>query len=149
MQKKKRFKLKVAVHGILQKSTGEVFMIRRFNTGWADGEFSVPAGHLDGSEQVTSGMIREIKEETGVIVKPEDMEMIHVMHRADSDERIDFFFLVKNWQGEPYLAEPDKADQALWVFPQKLPKNTVSYIDYFFEKFLAGEKYSEFGWNKI
>jgi ADP-ribose pyrophosphatase YjhB (NUDIX family) len=149
VQTQQRFKLKVAVHGILQKPSGEVFMIRRFNTDYGDGKFSVPAGHLDGEETVTQGAIREIKEEAGVEVIPADMEMVHVMHRADSDERIDFFFLVKNWQGEPRLAEPDKADQVLWVFPQQLPENTVGYISYFFEQFIKGEKFSEFGWSEI
>jgi 8-oxo-dGTP pyrophosphatase MutT (NUDIX family) len=102
MQQQKRFKLKCAVHGILQKPSGEVFMIRRFNTGYGDGKFSVPAGHLDGDEMVT--------------------------------------------EGEPHLAEPDKSDQVLWVFPQKLPENTVGYIRYFFNQLTAGNKYSEYGW---
>ncbi len=142
----KRFKLKCSVHGLLQRPDGKIFMIRRFNTGYGDGKWSLPAGHLDGQETVTTGTIREIQEEAGVKVKEKDLQMVHVMHRADSDERIDFFFLTTKWEGEPHLAEPDKSDQVLWVLPQNLPENTVSYIRYFFEEFSAGNKYSEFGW---
>lgn len=149
MKKQKRFKLKCAVHGILRKPSGEVFMIRRFNTGYGDGKFSLPAGHLDGKETVTQGAIREIKEESGVIVKAEDMEMVHVMHRLSDDERINFFFLVTNWRGKPYLAEPDKSDEFLWVLPQNLPENTVGYIRYFFSEFSAGRRYSEPGWKQL
>ena len=141
-----RFHLKSAVHGVLQKPTGEVSLIRRFNTGYEDGNYSLPAGHIDGGEKATGAMVREILEETGVTVELNDLEMIHVMHRADSDERIDFFFLVKNWRGEPRLAEPDKSDQIMWVSPQQLPKNTINYISFFFKQFAAGKMYSEFGW---
>jgi ADP-ribose pyrophosphatase YjhB (NUDIX family) len=118
-------------------------MLRRFNTGWQDGTFTIPSGHLEANETVTQGAIREIKEEAGVIVRPEDLEMVHVMHRREGDERIDFFFLVKNWEGEPRLTEPDKSDEVLWAFPQQLPENTVDYLRYFFEQWAIGLIYSE------
>ena len=122
--------------------------MRRFNTGWRDGQYSLPAGHLDGEETVTQGVIREIKEESGVTVEPKDVDMVHAMHRvSELNESIDFFFVIKNWQGEPRLAEPDKSDQVLWVLPQHLPENTVGYISYFFKEFAAGRKFSEYGWS--
>ena len=147
MQKQQRFHLICAVHGVLQKPTGEVFILRRFNTGWRDGEYSLPAGHLDGEETVTKGVIREVREESGVTVDPENIAMVHVMHRvSELNESIDFFFVIKKWQGEPHLAEPDKSDQVMWVSPQNLPANTVDYISFFFGEYAAGRIYSEFGW---
>lgn len=44
-----RFTTVVAVHLILIKEN-QVLLARRFNTGYEDGNFSVPAGHVDEHE---------------------------------------------------------------------------------------------------
>lgn len=149
LSKSPRFELKCSVHGVLQRPSGEIYFLRRFNTGYGDGLFTVPSGHVEADEAVTRAAAREIQEESGVKVQPEDLKMIHVMHRFEGDERIDFFFLVTQWNGEPHVAEPDKSDADLWVFPQQLPENTVGYIRFFFEQWAAGHIYSEKGFENL
>ena len=78
-----------------------VLLLRRFNTGYADGQYSVPAGHLDGGETVIAAARREGLEETGVRIEAEDVHFSSVVHRKDGDERVDFFVHVRGWQGEP------------------------------------------------
>lgn len=50
-----RFKLVTSVHLILIKE-GEVLLLRRYHTGYEDGNYSVVAGHIDGNESVIRAM---------------------------------------------------------------------------------------------
>ena len=85
-----RHRYPVAVHLFFFQDE-RVLLLRRFNTGWQDGKYSVPAGHVEAGESVTAAAIREAGEELGVCLKPEMLEVIHVMHRKSNDERVDFF----------------------------------------------------------
>jgi 8-oxo-dGTP pyrophosphatase MutT (NUDIX family) len=60
-------------------------------------------------------MIREAKEEAGLIIEKKDLEIVHVMQRKkDDEERIDFFIQGNKWKGIPKLMEPDKCDDLSW-----------------------------------
>lgn len=47
----KRFTLRVAAYLILIKKN-KVLLLRRFNTGWEDGNYTLISGHLEGQEAV-------------------------------------------------------------------------------------------------
>ncbi len=100
----------VTVH-LLFFRENQILLLRRFNTGYSDGQYSVPAGHLDGGETVIAAARREAAEETGVHIEPGDLVFSSVMHRRDGDERVDFFVEVHRWQGEPVNTEPEKCDE--------------------------------------
>lgn len=141
---KNRFHFLVAVHAFFIKD-GQVLLLQRVNTGYMDGHWSVPAGHVDGGESIWRAMQREIKEETTVEIK-EKHQPIHVMHRADDDdERIDYFFLIDNWQGQIQIGEPNKCSRLEWFKLQELPAETIPYIKFALDKVQAGVLFSEFG----
>jgi 8-oxo-dGTP pyrophosphatase MutT (NUDIX family) len=96
-----RFKLIAAVYVLFVKD-GKILMLRRANTGYEDGNYSLVAGHADGNEALTAATAREAKEEAGVVIAPEDLRLKLTMHRRADDERLDFFFEPAAWTGEPH-----------------------------------------------
>jgi 8-oxo-dGTP diphosphatase len=124
----------------------QVLLLRRFNTGYADGQYSIPAGHLDGGETVLAAARREGLEETGVRIEAEDIAFSSVVHRKDGDERVDFFVHVRHWQGEPVNTEPDKCDELRWVSVNQLPDNVIPYVKKAIQNHLTGISFNEFGW---
>lgn len=78
---KRRYPFVTAVHWFAFSPSGEVLLLRRFGTGYKDGSYSVPAGHVDGEETARAAMLREIREEVGVELTEADLQFAHVMHR--------------------------------------------------------------------
>lgn len=138
-----------AVHLLLADDAGRLLMLRRFNTGYEDGNWSVPAGHLDGGEPVTAAMAREAREEIGVDLDPAGLTVVHVMHRAPAGsggERVDFFLRARRWTGVPVSREPGKCDRLDWWPAGDLPENTVPYVRAAIEAAVCRVPFSEFGW---
>lgn len=140
-----RNKFPVAVHLFFLRGA-EILLLRRYNTGYEDGNYSVVAGHVDAEETVTQAAIREAGEEAGVIVEAGDVQIVHVMNRKSEDERIDFFMAVRRWSGEITNMEPHKCDQLAWYPITNLPPNTIPYVRHGIECFQGEIAYSEFGW---
>lgn len=123
----------------------EILLLRRYNTGYRDGEYSLPAGHIEEKEFASTAAIREILEEVGVTINSDNLVPAHIMHRhRDDHERIDFFFATEKWSGDLVNAEPNKCDQLDWFPIKKLPENTIPYIRTAIEKWNGGKFYSEF-----
>lgn len=135
-----------AVHLFLLRDQ-QILLLRRCHTGYEDGNFSVPAGHLDGSEQVIDAAIREAQEEIGVEITPQDITVVGVMHRLSHDERIDFFVAANRWAGEPRNCEPDKCDEIRWADVDDLPDHVIPYIRRAIDNFVAGRWFDSFGWS--
>ena len=140
------FKFISAVYLFLVKD-GKILLLRRFNTGYEDGNYSVPAGHIDGEEKATSAMIREAKEEAGIEISENQLRMVHVMHRKSDEERIDFFFEATKWKGEPKIMETSKCDDLSWFPISQLPQNVIPYVKAGIENYGKKISFSEFGWS--
>jgi 8-oxo-dGTP diphosphatase len=139
-----RLRLPATVHLFFFRE-GSVLLSRRSNTGYRDGEYSVPAGHLDGNETVRAAARREAAEEVGVQIDLDDILFSSVMHRNEGDERVDFFVEVRRWQGEPFNNEPHKCDELRWAHLDALPANTIPYVRRSLENYRKGLRFDEFG----
>mgnify|MGYP001569111619 CR=1 FL=1 len=125
---------------------GKILLSKRKNTGYMDGWYSVPAGHIENNESLIAGTVREISEETGVHLTEKQIRFACVMHRKEDDIRMDFFFVVDDWEGEPVNAEPEKCDELRWFPIGLLPENTIPYIRIAIENLQKKIFYSEVGW---
>lgn len=144
MMADQRLRMPVAVHLFLTRGD-EVLLLRRYNTGYEDGRFSVPAGHLDGSETVIEAMIREAREETGVRIDPASLQIMQVMHRFAEEERIDYFLSADTWSGEISIREPEKCDLLAWFPVDALPPNTIPYVAHAIRCWREGAPFTLFG----
>lgn len=127
---------------------GQILLLRRANTGFMDGMYGLPAGHLDGNETAREGGAREFREEIGLIIDSKDLEVVHVMHRkAEMDERIDFFMTTRKYAGEVKNMEPQKCDDLSWFPLSQLPENIIPYIKEAISNFQKGKFYSEWNYN--
>lgn len=92
---KDRFKVVPSVY-LLMIRGGKILLMRRFKTGYFDGYYGLPAGHLEKEEMPAGGTIREAYEEAGVRLKKEDLRFVHLLYRMSNipvpHERADFFF---------------------------------------------------------
>jgi 8-oxo-dGTP pyrophosphatase MutT (NUDIX family) len=143
-----KFKLTPEAHIFLTNNDNEILLLRRFNTGYEDGNYSVIAGHIDGNKEVKAAAIREAKEEAGIEILPSDIEVVGVMHRKDEDERVSFFLAASRWSGDIVNAEPDKCDDISWHSVHNLPANMVPYVRQALENYRKGRFFESFGWEK-
>lgn len=145
MSKKQFLLLKPAVYLILIKRN-KIHLLRRFNTGWQDGKYSLISGHVHKYESLVKAMAREAKEEAGIYLRPENLRIAHTMYRKSNYEHeyIDFFLATDDWKGEPKITEPDKCDDMGWFPLNDLPQNLLPHVRKAIENYLSRVPFSEF-----
>ena len=133
---------------LLFRREGKLAFVLRANTGWMDGYYGLPAGRVEQGESLAAAAVREAKEEAGVDLSPDDLELVLTAHRNDPDSLwVDAMFEVKDWQGEIHNAEPEVHSELAWLDPDFLPENILPYTKHYLEQLAAGHNYAELGWN--
>ncbi len=144
---KKYFGIPCAAYLLLIRDE-KILLLRRCNTGYRDGMYGLVSGHLEENETPHDCMIREAEEEAGILLRPEDLTVVHIMHRRDKErggQRVDYFLTATAWEGEPQNKEPHKCDDLSWFPVNNLPENTLDYIQHVIASYPNGIFYSDFG----
>ncbi|MFA6432299.1 MAG: NUDIX domain-containing protein [Candidatus Paceibacterota bacterium] len=144
---KNRITSAVAVYVVLMNDHDEVLLALRANTGYQDGVWQTPAGHVEMGELPIEATIRETLEEVGIRLTALDLKLVHVSARPKHDEtgnRIDLFFHATHWAGEVANMEPHKCAELRWSKLSELPDNMTPHVRTGIMKGLNGELYSEF-----
>lgn len=125
-------KCQVNVHLILIQGD-KILMMRRANTGFKDGMYSLSAGKLDRGETVYEALVREAKEEVGIDVSfigNDWLKATNVLHRYSKEGTVamDFFLRTHQFSGIPKNMEPGKCDEVVWMTLDSMPENTIPYV---------------------
>lgn len=141
---KERHKIIPASYLIL-KENEKILLTRRFNTGYFDGWYGVPAGHVEKGELPQDCIVREAQEEVGIALLKDNVTLVHTMYRVQDKEenRVDFFFLAEKWSGEIKNMEPHKCDDIGWYSLSNLPKNLTPHTRVALLALGKGEIYTE------
>src|SRR5215471_459244 len=80
-----------------------ILVQRRFNTGYLDGQWALPSGHVVDGEDALAAASRELLEETSLIVRLDDWRFVCAMHRRTNRTIIDLFFTTDKFFGKPRM----------------------------------------------
>ncbi|MFF3071407.1 NUDIX domain-containing protein [Kitasatospora sp. NPDC057904] len=113
----------VIVHDQVQ---GLVATIHYATNSWsATPAWTIPGGKVEVGERLDEAAARELREETGLLVEPEDLRLVHTIQvRQGWDGKGAFLlsaFLATAWRGELANTEPTKHLSVAWSPVDALP----------------------------
>lgn len=134
----------IIVHTLLWQR-GALLLLRRSATGYLDGYFALPGGHLQQGEGIIDCAIRECREEAGVDLARAGVRPLAVLpYRIKDGQGVNFIMSCDDFAGQARLAEPDRFDQLCWADPAALPERTVPYVADILEMRATGHWFLEF-----
>jgi ADP-ribose pyrophosphatase YjhB (NUDIX family) len=129
----------------------EVPLGLREGTGFADGMWNLPSGKAEQDETAVAAVIREAREEVGVIRGPEQLDFAAAVQCRNSaaDVRMGLFFHAEasaDPAARPFNAEPHKCARVAWYPLRMLPEPVMPYSALGISLFLSGAHYATLGW---
>ena len=121
--------IKIFVQGLIFNENNEVLLLRRQNTGYMDGCWGTPGGHLDPNESITSAFDREMKEEIN-LSNIKDYKLVAVITRYNTEDTyVDFVFKINDANFDMIENnEPKKCSQLHFWDLKDVTINTVPHI---------------------
>ena len=110
-----------SAHVIIKNKMGQVLLLKRAETDqWMPGKWSLPGGGKREEENLLQGAIREVKEETGLEIMPDDLQFLEDISKKQNHA----FFLARKALGTVKL--DSESSEYMWSDPNKLvPRDCV------------------------
>lgn len=122
-------------------------LLIRLSAGVFDGSWNLPGGHVMPGENAVAAAVRELQEEVGLRVRPEDLIFRSVTHHRPPtrSEKVTFTFSAETFTGEPFAAEPHRADVVRWTAWDDLPAKLTPQAAASLSLFRSGQHFATFG----
>jgi 8-oxo-dGTP diphosphatase len=135
---------------ILCRENGDLFLVKRKNSAWAESQWNFPGGLVEEDESIMQAAIRETQEEIGVTVKANDFSLTHVLdvHKGGTNDKsiYGFYFMTSVWSGNACNNEPEKIADAQWFDVNALPDNITEHALLAIEALQQSKTYMQSGW---
>lgn len=127
--KKDRFQIIPSVYLLLLNTeTNQILLSKRCGTGFMDGYWSLPAGHVEKNETIFEAIIRESKEEINLDINQNQLSLFHLRHHTD-EARFNFYFVYKDLDfARINNNEPNKCSQLRWFDIYNLPSKIITSV---------------------
>lgn len=138
----------IGVHLYLEQQGKILLGLRHPDSAYAGGTWHFLAGHCE-EESAVQCLVREAREEAGLIIDPGDVELVHAVHMVDEpggQPRLGLVFRARLWEGSPQVLEPDRCVRWDWWSPDALPEPIVPYTRAAVDGIRKGHLYTEMGW---
>jgi 8-oxo-dGTP diphosphatase len=141
-------KKKVGVgFGVMMLRNGKVLLGRRHvdptkadSELHGEGTWTMPGGKLEYGESFEEGAIREVKEETGMILKSSEVICVN----NDKNEHAHFVTIgifSEDFEGEPVVMEPDEITEWKWFDLSNVPSPLFFPSERVLENYKQGKFY--------
>lgn len=123
---------------------GRILLLRQKKT--QGGNYTLVGGTIESTEFAKAALIRESQEEAGLVLKMEDLQLAHVLHKRPRTkrQRITLYFKATRWAGNIKTGEPNKFRGVAWFQLERLPDNLSETVRHVLRQYRLGNMYSEF-----
>ena len=128
---------------LILEDAGKFLFLRQ--TKKNGGRYSLVGGTIEREEYAAQTLIRESREEAGILITPNDLSLVHVLHkRYKREHRIVLYFKAFAYEGTPESRETEKFRNVAWLPLNDLPAEVSPTVRHAIEEGLnKGLIYSE------
>ena len=133
----------------------KILLLRRVEkASFFAGYWHVPTGKIEGNESPKQTIVREVFEEIGLRTNPflETVVATKIPHFKNPEltwKDISLFFVVQEFEGEPFNKEPHLHDAMEWFDINHLPDPIIPVVKFGIEQYMKGKAYGEFGYGDM
>ncbi|HLP93682.1 MAG TPA: NUDIX domain-containing protein [Saprospiraceae bacterium] len=130
---------------LILEDKGKLLFLRQ--TKRNGGRYTLIGGNVEEQEFAREALAREAREEASIHVEPEDLVLVHTLHRhklQKNETLLVLYFKALRFSGEPESMETKKFKDVAWFSPNELPDEVSKPTRHVLQCIKDGDIYSEF-----
>lgn len=108
----------VVVLAFIQNSKGQFLIQKRSKI--KDGKYASTGGHPKSGETSMQGIITEIKEELGLTVLPNELELIYSGREDSKHVFFDIYYIKKDFDISELVLQKEEVESAKWLYLKEI-----------------------------